>query len=121
MFASIDTIATRIVRGVLVVDGREVPIRLGSSDSAGRILEQARALPTEARLNRVAEMLARRRWHVNPISTVASPGDADPAEPRSRPIQPSAIRLEVYRIFFDQPTMQVERVLLEDVTRVIGR
>src|SRR5918993_690761 len=33
MFSSVDTFATRVLRGVLIVDGREIPIRLGSSDA----------------------------------------------------------------------------------------
>ena len=115
MFSSIDTILTRTVRGSLIVDGREIPIRLGGSDPIGRQALQARALPTRARLDRLAGMLARREWRLDPASGVASPIDGSPA-PGVRAIRPSAVRLEIYRILFDPTTLQVERLLLADAT-----
>src|ERR1700741_4746092 len=50
MFSTVDSFYSRIVRPVLVVDGREVPIRLGSTDPLGTELSKAGALPTRARL-----------------------------------------------------------------------
>jgi hypothetical protein len=117
MFSSIDMTATRTVRGVLIVDGREVPIRLGAADPLGRQALQARALPTRVRLERLADLLARRSWLVDPALRVASPTDGSQAT-GVRPIRPSAVRLEIYRILFDPTTLQVERILLADATGI---
>ena len=110
LFSSTYTILTMTVRGSLIVDGREIPIRLGGSQTL-----QARALPTRARLDRLAGMLARRAWLLDPASGAASPIDGSPA-PGVRAIRPSAVRLEIYRILFDPATLQVERILLADAT-----
>ena len=115
MFSSIDTFATRVLRGVLIVDGREIPIRLGSSDALVTPILQARVLPTRPRLERVADALARRAWLVNASTGSASPIAGSP-DTQPRAIRPSAVRVEVYRTYFDPTTLQAERILLADAT-----
>jgi hypothetical protein len=116
MFASVDMPTHRIIRGYFVDGGRSFAMDLAAVEGLERPLEQALALPTPGRLDRLAVRLARIPWHLDAQSRVARPlrsrSDAGTA-----PIRASSIRLEVYRIAFDRATLTVERRFLADVTR----
>ena len=118
MFSSIDNIRSRIVRAVLVVDGRDIPIRLESNDAFTAALFKAGILPTQARLTALAESLARRTWLLDRSSQFATlAGDGSPSA-AARTIPSPTVRLDVYRIHFHPDTLELERVFLADAMAV---
>ena len=119
MFSSVDNIRSRIVRAVLLVDGAEIPVSLGSNDAFAAAFFKAGALPTQGRLTTLAESLARRRWSLHSSSQYATLAGDGPPPAGARIIQSPTVRLEVYRIHFLAETLELERVLLADAM-VVG-
>jgi hypothetical protein len=115
MFASVDAPTQRFMRSYLVVDGRDIPVTLPDRDLLGDSVTRAITLPTAGRLEGLAATLARRSWYLERDSGIASPESGSAGT--STRLRPSAIRLEVFRIVFIPETLEVERVLLGEVTR----
>ena len=116
MFSAIDNRRSRVLRAVLVVDRREIPIRIDADDAYATALDKAALLPTQARLTAVAESLARRTWFLDGATQVARLAGTAAPPPGTRTIRSPAVRLEVHRIRFYPGTLELERRIIAAAT-----
>jgi hypothetical protein len=116
MFSSVDYRRSRVVRPVLVVDHREIPVRIDGNDRFATALSKASLLPTQARLTALAGSLARQTWFLDSSTQVATLAGSGAPPSGTRTVQSPAVRLEVHRIRFYPDTLELKRSIIADAT-----